>query len=127
MAVKENKIIKALLKPYSIVIIVCAIILIASIIIFVKEDNVKVTEEGIEIIQSNLSEDEEITEEQAIKQAKKQFDKLGEKDLKEEQIEINKIRREDIQFYYITSPENSLEIKIKGGEITRINSVLLEE
>ena len=127
MAVKENKIVKALLKPYSIVIIVCAIILIASIIIFVKEDNVKVTEEGIEIIQSNLSEDEEITEEQAIKQAKKQFDKLGEKDLKEEQIEINKIRREDIQFYYITSPENSLEIKIKGGEITRINSVLLEE
>ena len=127
MAIKENKIVKALLKPYTIVIIVCAIILIASIIIFVKEDNVKVTEEGIEIIQSNLSEDEEITEEQAIKQAKKQFDKLGEKDLKEEQIEINKIRREDIQFYYITSPENSLEIKIKGGEITRINSVLLEE
>ena len=47
--------------------------------------------------------------------------------LKKEDLKVIKIQREGEEYYYITSVENSLEIKIKGGKISRINAAPVEE
>ncbi len=40
---------------------------------------------------------------------------------------MQEIVRKEEKYYYVSSKTNTLEIKIKGGKITRINSVLVEE
>jgi len=83
--------------------------------------------ENVEIVKTNVKEDEEITEEDAKKAAVKQFKELGEKNVKEDKVNVTKIIRAEEEYYYITSKENSVEVKIKGGKITRINTALVEE
>ena len=51
---------------------------------------------------------------------------MGEK-IKEESLSLTKIQRKGEEYYYIVSQKNNLEIKIRGGKITRINSSLVEE
>ena len=72
------------------------------------------------------TEEKEITEENARKLAKKQFKKLGEKNIKEKGLNVEKIQRKGEEYYYITSEKNTLEIKIDSGKITRVNSVAVE-
>ena len=64
----------------------------------------------------------EKTKKVAIKTAIREFKKLGEKDVTEEKIEILKIRRGEIYYYYIQTEHNSLEIRISDNKVTRINS-----
>ena len=45
----------------------------------------------------------------------------------EDKINIIKIDRNGEEYYYVTSEENTAEIKIKGGQITRINSASVTE
>lgn len=116
---------KKVLNPYNIAILICVVLIIGSLYIILKPEK-KITSTGIEIIQTAVEEDEQISEEEAKKVAVKQFKILGEK-IKAENLRIEKIRREQEEFYYITSAKNSLEIRIKGGVIERINSVLIEE
>lgn len=111
---------------YYLIIIICIILIILAACIIFKPKK-QLTPSGIEVIQTGVKENEEITEETAKKVAIKQFKKLGEKDVKEEQLQVAKIQRKTEEYYYISSKQNTLEIKIKGGNITKINSASVEE
>ena len=120
---KFSKKLKKTFDIYNIAIIGCVFLIVLSVYIIVKPDK-KTSENGIEIIQTDIKKSEEISEKEAKKVAQKQFKKLGEK-VKLEDLECRKIRRNQEEYYYITSADNSLEITVIGGKIERINSVLV--
>ena len=117
---------KRTITPYNIAITICLIVLITSLCIILKPETKK-TPSGITIVSSKTKENEEITEEEAKELAIKQFKKIGEKNLEKDKINIIKIDRNGEEYYYVTSAENTAEIKIKGGQITRINSASVTE
>ncbi len=117
---------KRALTPYHIATTICLIVLITSLCIILKPETKK-TPSGITVVSSKTKENEEITEEEAKELAIKQFKKIGEKNLEKDKINIIKIDRNGEEYYYVTSAENTAEIKIKGGQITRINSVSVTE
>lgn len=116
---------KRALTPYHIATTICLIVLITSLCIILKPETKK-TPSGITVVSSKTKENEEITEE-AKELAIKQFKKIGEKNLEKDKINIIKIDRNGEEYYYVTSAENTAEIKIKGGQITRINSASVTE
>lgn len=124
---KFRKIIKKIFRPYNLAIFGCIIVILASMFVIFKPDTKNTTTEKsntkTEIIKT---EEKEITEENARKLAKKQFKKLGEKNIKEKELNVEKIQRKGKEYYYITSEKNTLEIKIDSGKITRVNSVAVE-
>ncbi|CDE14899.1 unknown [Clostridium sp. CAG:470] len=117
---------KRALTPYHIATTICLIVLITSLCIILKPETKK-TPSGITVVSSKTKENEEITEEEAKELAIKQFKKIGEKNLEKDKINIIKIDRNGEEYYYVTSAENTAEIKIKGGQITRINSASVTE
>lgn len=98
------------------------VIVISFIIIFFVGRREKNFE--IEIVTTNVGKNEEITEEYAKEVAVEQFKILGE-EIEEKDLLINKVQLEDEDYYFISSRNNTLLIKILGGEITMINSVSL--
>ena len=123
---KLKRKLKRTITPYNIATTICLIVLITSLCIILKPETKK-TPSGITVVSSKTKENEEITEEQAKELAIKQFKKIGEKSLEKDKINIIKIDRNGEEYYYITSAENTAEIKIKGGQITRINSASVTE
>ena len=122
---KKSKKLKKIFSLYNIAIVGCIILIASSLwIIFKPKENV--TPYGLKLVNSETKQEEDITEEKAKKVAIKQFKDLGEKNLKEENLTIEKIERQQEEYYYICSPENTMEIKIKGGQITRINSASVD-
>ena len=117
---------KRALTPYHIATTICLIVLIISLCIILKPETKK-TPSGITVVSSKTKENEEITEEEAKELAIKQFKKIGEKNLEKDKINIIKIDRNGEEYYYVTSAENTAEIKIKGGQITRTNSASVTE
>lgn len=83
-----------------------------------RQDN----QDEVEVVNASAN----TTESQAKKTAVKQFKNLGET-VKEDDLQIMKIQRKGEEYYYVTSKENTLEIKISTGKVTRINSVVVEE
>ncbi len=67
-----------------------------------------------------------ITQERAIEIAIEKFKELGESQLLNTEVEVIKIQRQGVEYYYISSPENTIEVKIEDGKITRLNSVLVD-
>lgn len=122
---KAKRTIKRIFNLYNLAILACIIIILGSLYIIFKPEKVY-TPSGIEVVQTNIKDGEDITEEQARKTAVKQFEILKE-DVKEEELNVVKIQRNNEKYYYITSVNNSLEIKINGGKIIRINSATVEE
>ena len=112
---------KKIFNLYNLAITVCVIMIISSLIV-IFEPNF-----GDIISKTNTSNQEEekieISEEKAVKLAKNQFKELGEKDIQTNDFEVLKINRDGEEYYYISSKENTVEIKIDTGEITRVNSV----
>ena len=122
-----GKKIKRFLDPYNLAIIICIIIIAVSLYIIFKPNNSgMITRSGIEVVQSNTKKGEEISEKQALKIAVRQFKILNE-NVKEKDLNIIKIQRNNEKYYYITSANNSLEIKIDSGKVTRINAAPVEE
>ena len=121
-----NKKIKRIFNLYNLGIFTCIVVILVSGYIIFKPEKQE-TPSGIEVVQSDKEENEGITEEEARKVAKKQFKKLGEKNIKEENLQVKKIQRSGEEYYYISSAENTMEIQIKGGKVTRINSATVEE
>lgn len=80
-----------------------------------QKEDVKVVENG--------NSANEISEQEARKLAVKQFKELDEKWIKEKDLEVLEFSRANEYYYYISSKENTIEIKKNGGKITRINSV----
>jgi hypothetical protein len=121
---KLSKKFKKSLTLYNIAIISCVVIIVVSlVIVFMPEKKEKIMLDGVEVIQSNTKEGSEISEDNAKKLAIKQFKKLGENDLSENDVSCLKILRDEDEYFYIKSKQNTLEIKVKGGQISRINSV----
>lgn len=118
---------KRYLNLYNLAILCCTIIVVLSLYFFLRpEENKIITPSGIEVVDTKIKEDEEISEAKAKEAAIKQFKKLGEKANKDE-LTVKQIKRSGEKYYYITSKQNTMEIKIKGGKITRINSAPVEE
>lgn len=122
---KLVKKVKKIFQGYNIAILVCIILIISSLYIIFKPAQ-KVTPSGIKVVETNVEENHEMTEEEARKATVKQFKEIGEK-IKEEELNVKKIIRSGEEYYFISSAKNTLEIKIKGGIITRINSATVEE
>lgn len=80
-----------------------------------QKEDVKVVENG--------NSANEISEQEARKLAVKQFKELDEKWINEKELEVLEFSRANEYYYYISSKENTIEIKKNGGKITRINSV----
>lgn len=120
--------IKEMFSLYNIAIVACVIIIIVSLYIIFKPNKKegKVTVDGVEVVQTNKKESEEISEKEARKIAVKQFKNLGE-NVKGESLELTMIQRKGEEYYYIVSKKNNIEVKIKGGKVTKINSSLVEE
>ncbi len=78
-------------------------------------------------ISSIFEQDKDITEEKAVTKALDRFTEMGEENLITNDLEVLKINRKGEYYYYISSPQNSLEIRISDGKIVRENSVLVEE
>ena len=123
--VKDNNKIMKLLTPYNIIMAISIILIITSLYIIFKP-NKKFTSYGVEIVQSNVGKNKELTEDEARKIAVKQFEKLNEK-VEEDSLEVIKLERENELYYYISSEKNTMEVRIKGGEVTRINAVPVKE
>ena len=86
------------------------------------ENNEVTKKEDVKVVQSGNSANE-ITQQEARKLAVKQFKELDEKWIKEKDLEVLEFSRANEYYYYISSKENTIEIKKNGGKITRINSV----
>lgn len=123
---KISKKMRRIFNIYNLAVVLCVITIIVTLLIIFKPNNKKITSEGVEIVQAKLGSDEEISENDAKKLAIKQFKKIGESNIDEESLKVLKIQRKGKEFYYISSKENTLEIQILGGNITRINSVVVE-
>lgn len=123
---KISKKMRRIFNIYNLAVLLCVITIIVTLVIIFKPNNKKITSEGVEIVQAKLGSDEEISENDAKKLAIKQFKKIGESNIDEESLKVLKIQRKGKEFYYISSKENTLEIQILGGNITRINSVVVE-
>lgn len=124
---------KNILNLYNIAVAICVIVIFVSLYIILKPEDgeifakkEKTMVDGVEVIETNKKETEEISEKEARKIAVKQFKKLNE-NVKEDSLDIMKIQRKGEEYYYIVSPKNNMEIKIMGGRVTRINSSLVEE
>lgn len=110
----------------NIAIIICIILIGLSLYIAFKPEGEVTTPSGIKVVSTKVKSDENISEEKAKEAAVKQFKRLDEK-VKKEDLSCQKIDRKGVEYYYITSPKNSLEIKIKGGRIERINTMPVQE
>lgn len=141
---------RSLISTHNLLIILCLILIAVSVhMLFSEEDeetvvgqakeqtqaqnqekeqtqtiaNNEVTKkEEIKVVQSGNSANE-ITEQEARKLATKQFKELDEKWVREKELEVLEFSRANEYYYYISSKENTVEIKKDGGKITRINSV----
>ena len=123
---------KKMLNLHNFAVAGCVILIIASLVIIIEPDfsslfAVEVLAEGnqekeVNIVQAD-KKGEEISEEDARRLAKNQFKEIGEEKVNTKKLEVLKIDRQGEEYYYISSTENTVEIKISTGEITRINSV----
>lgn len=150
MGKSAKKKLKKIFNLYNIALVGCVIMIVVALFIIIEPDisgifekistattsedkNTKTEEDTseknndeVKIVKNNNS-GEEISEKDARKLAQKQFKELGEKDVKTDKLEVLKIEREGEEYYFISSPENTTEIKISSGEITRINSIKVEQ
>ena len=109
-------------------IAICAIVLgiIGVTAFFTLKDNFKPksgeSSQTSEI--RNKNDDEQ--KKKALKVARKKFEELGEK-VNEKDLEILKIERKGEFYYYISSKENTVEVRISDNKITRVNSVVVDK
>jgi hypothetical protein len=125
---KLKRKIKRIFNLHNFVILLCVIALLGCIYILFKQEIQtaisQMTSKSVQTEKEKTTTKGEVTEKQANKLAAKRFKELGEK-VKESELKTMKIQRDGEEYYYISSKENTLEVKIKTGEITRVNSVLV--
>ena len=121
---KKAKLIRVL--AYTGIAICIAIVIILGIIFVPKLINAISNNSNSIIVKSNVSKNKDISEDAARELAVKQFQKLNET-IKKEELEVISLNRYNEAYYYIVGKDNTMEIKIKGGEITRINGTLVED
>lgn len=109
-------------------IAICAIVLgiIGVTAFFTLKDNFKPkSDESSQTSEIHNKNDYE-QKKKALKVARKKFEELGEK-VNEKDLEILKIERKGEFYYYISSKENTVEVRISDNKITRVNSVVVDK
>lgn len=109
-------------------IAICAIVLgiIGVTVFFTLKDNFKPkSDESSQTSEIHNKNDDE-QKKKALKVARKKFEELGEK-VNEKDLEILKIERKGEFYYYISSKENTVEVRISDNKITRVNSVVVDK
>ena len=109
-------------------IAICAIVLgiIGVTAFFTLKDNFKPkSDESSQTSEIHNKNDDE-QKIKALKVARKKFEELGEK-VNEKDLEILKIERKGEFYYYISSKENTVEVRISDNKITRVNSVVVDK
>lgn len=104
-------------------------ILIVCIVLFVlKEANVigKNKNESSGVAQSITENSDEQKKKKAIDEALNKFRELGE-NVNENELEVMKIKRKNEYYYYISSKQNTVEVRLSDNKITRVNSILVEK
>ena len=130
MKLRLERKLRRIFSIYNILILLCIVISLVSLYLFFKPDlnffsfKYKVVD-GVKIVETNVKENEVITEKQARKTGVKQFKQLGE-NIKEDDLNIKKIQRKGEEYFYVVSPKNTMEIKLVGGKITRLNTVPID-
>ena len=135
---------KKKLKWHKLVIIIClALIIVSLYFIFKYKDKLNFknifggsnissindknnTVDGVEIVPNDNKENKEISEEDAKNIAIRQFANLGE-GANPNKLNVIRLQRNGEEFFYVSSPKNTVEIRISDGKITKINSVVVEE
>ena len=130
--VKEKKLSKIKeirkIKSKKIIIISIVSVILIAIIVFVCVYGLDATKNTFGgKISSIFKQDKDITEEKAVTKALNRFTEMGEANLTSNDLEVLKINRKGEYYYYISSPQNSLEIRISDGKIVRENSILVDE
>lgn len=123
---KKNKIV--------IISILCIVLILMWVIMFVLKKD-KVDNNQLNLVNGNVSTNEQLnnasqdstSEEDARNIAVNKFKELGESDVIKDKLSVKKIKKKDGEYYYISSVNNTLEIRIADGAITRINSVKVKE
>ncbi len=131
-------------KWHKLVIIIClALIIVSLYFIFKYKDKLNFknifggsnissindknnTVDGVEIVPNDNKENKEISEEDAKNIAIRQFANLGE-GANPNKLNVIRLQRNGEEFFYVSSPKNTVEIRISDGKITKINSVVVEE
>lgn len=131
-------------KWHKLVIIIClALIIVSLYFIFKYKDKLNFknifggsnissindknnTVDGVEIVPNDNKENKEISEEDAKNIAIRQFANLGE-GANPNKLNVIRLQRNGEEYFYVSSPKNTVEIRISDGKITKINSVVVEE
>ena len=108
---------------YNLAIIGCVILIIISAIILFVPNKGSIADKFQSIFTS--TQKKEISEDKAKEKAVKKFKELGE-DISKDNLQVIKIQRSGEEYYYITSKKNTMEVKVIGGKITRVNSVVVD-
>lgn len=132
---KIKRKIKKMLNLYNLAIIACLVLIVVALcVIFKPEKKVETSKasNNKEVVQNEKKDNKkdnkkEIKEDKAREIAKKRFEQLGENDVKESELEVKKITRNDENSYFISSANNTLEVRATDGKIIRINSVVVDE
>ena len=134
---KIKKKLKRIFRPYNIIVTLCVCAIAISVYLLLKpegetsifaqtketvanEEKSHTTTNEVKVVKSA---GKEVNENEAKKLAVKQFKELKEKGVKEKELEIIEFQRANELYYYISSKENTVEIKKLDGSITKINSV----
>lgn len=92
----------------------------------VEEKN-KIRNELSNVIQGNneatTNENYQISISEAREKAIIIFNSLGESNLNKDNVKVREVNRDGNKYYYITSLENSVEVEVKTGKVTKINNV----
>lgn len=109
-------------------IAICAIVLgiIGVTAFFTLKDNFKPKSDENSQTSEIHNKNDDKQKEKALKVARKKFEELGEK-VNEKDLEILKIERKGEFYYYISSKENTVEVRISDNKITRVNSVVVDK
>lgn len=134
---KINRKLRRVFNLYNIAIFICIIVILIALYIFFAPEKIETTDGAeqseVQDIQQSKTEDvvqtkdnKGINEKKARKLAVKHLKKLGE-EIKEDELDVIEIQRSGTRYYYITSKQNALEIRIENGKIERVNSEVVEE
>ena len=109
-------------------IAICAIVLgiIGVTAFFTLKDNFKPKSDESSQTSEIRNKNDDEQKKKALKVARKKFEELGEK-VNEKDLEILKIERKGEFYYYISSKENTVEVRISDNKITRVNSIVVDK
>lgn len=131
MKVKIKRKLKKLLNLYNLAIAACVVLIVVALCVMLKPDSKEETSKAsnnTKVAQSEKKDNKkQIKEEKAREIAKKRFEQLGENDVKESELDVKKITRNGEDSYFISSTNNTLEVRATDGKIIRINSVVVDE